>query len=77
MEGDNSASSPYIPVCQTITEGGERSWALFENGTLVLLQQDALGKDKDVREVATELMKQYGPVYPGSDAGDFRVCTSF
>ncbi|MET9338496.1 hypothetical protein [Nonomuraea sp. NPDC003804] len=43
------------------------SWVLFANGTCVILTEPA----DDLAEQATELLREYGPVRPGTPAGDF------
>jgi hypothetical protein len=48
------------------------SWVLYKNGTCVILK-DVAG---NLAEEANKIMKQYGPVYPGSPAGDFTVMSS-
>lgn len=47
-----------------------KDWVLFSNGTYIILE-DTLIKDK--KEKAIEIMKEYGPVYPGSPAGDMNI----
>ncbi len=44
-----------------------RSWVLFEKGTCVICTDP----DKDPKEYALEIMKEWGPVYVGTSAGDF------
>lgn len=52
---------------------GKNPWVLFENGTVVILANEA-GKNRDentLSELAIELLKEWGPVHAGSSAGDF------
>lgn len=45
------------------------SWVLFSNGTCVVIK-DA---DKNIRNNAKEILKNFGPVIPGTDLADFSV----
>jgi hypothetical protein len=45
-------------------------WVLFSNGTYVIIEDSTV---QDAAGFATKIIKQYGPVYPGSPAGDFGV----
>jgi len=44
---------------------------LFENGTYIIF--DDISTISDIEKEAIELMKEFGPVYAGSSAGDFNV----
>ncbi|MFD1936999.1 MULTISPECIES: hypothetical protein [Nonomuraea] len=44
-----------------------KSWALFANGTCVILMEPA----DDLAEQAKELLSRYGPVQAGTPAGNF------
>jgi hypothetical protein len=46
-----------------------RNWVLFSNGTVVVI--DDMTKEENLKEKAIKHMKELGPVYPGSEAGDF------
>lgn len=46
-------------------------WVLFENGTYIVF--DNADTIPNIEEMAIELMKEYGPVFPGGPAGDFNV----
>jgi hypothetical protein len=61
--------SELIETWRRIIVGGHKSWALFSNGTCVILTQPK----GDLGLQALELMKMYGPVHAGSPAGDFSV----
>lgn len=52
-----------------IIQGSEKSWVLFRNGTCVIFG----GPEGDLVAQATELMKEWGPVYVGTPAADFDV----
>jgi hypothetical protein len=56
-----------VTAWRDIINSPEKSWALFENGTCVVLME--LGDDLVAQ--ATELPRENGPVYPGSSFGDF------
>jgi len=45
-------------------------WVLFANGTYIIIEDSTV---KDESTYCTEIMKEYGPVYVGSPAGDFSV----
>jgi hypothetical protein len=49
--------------------GSTKPWVLFRHGTCVL-PEVATG---DLRELAIDLMRTWGPVVPGTSAGDFNV----
>jgi hypothetical protein len=49
--------------------GSEKSWALFEHGTCVIL----MVPEADLQRQAAELMRKWGPVHGGTPAGDFSV----
>ena len=46
-----------------------KTWVIFKNGTVVICSEP----DKDPREYALDLMKNWGFVAPGSSHGDFSV----
>ncbi len=46
-----------------------RKWAIFRYGTTVLCQEE----NKDPEEHALEVLKEWGPVVPGTPLGDFNV----
>lgn len=48
-----------------------QDWVLFQNGTYIIF--DSIDIDTDMEAEAVALMKQYGPVYAGGEAGDFAV----
>jgi hypothetical protein len=61
--------SELIENWRRIIVGGHKSWALFSNGSCVILMRP----EGDLRLQAVELMKTYGPVHAGGPAGDFSV----
>ncbi|MFI6515638.1 hypothetical protein ACIBF1_08785 [Spirillospora sp. NPDC050679] len=56
-----------VEVWRTVVLGDDKSWVLFENGTCVIV----LDHEGDLAERATEILREYGPVYAGSPAADF------
>lgn len=48
-----------------------QDWVLFKNGTYIIF--DNADTISDIKAEAIKSMKKYGPVYPGSQAGDFGV----
>ncbi len=58
-----------IEVWRQIITDARKSWVLFENGTCVILMQPG----DDLAAQAVALMKEWGPVHPGSSSGDFGV----
>ena len=49
----------------------DRSWVLFEHGTCVVCTDP----ERDPKEYAIEILKEWGPVYAGTSAGDFNPGT--
>jgi hypothetical protein len=58
-----------VQVWRQIIGGDSRSWVLFEHGTCVILSQP----EADLAPQATDLLREWGPVQVGTDAGDFNV----
>lgn len=48
-----------------------QDWVLFENGTYIIF--DNADTISEIKLEAVKLMKEFGPVYAGSPAGDFGV----
>lgn len=46
-------------------------WVLFSNGTVIVF--DSLTKDENIKEKAIRYMKEFGPVWPASEAADFGI----
>lgn len=61
--------SSLIATWRRIIVGDQKSWALFENGTCVILMQP----EDDLAAQAIALLKEWGPVHAGTPAGDFNV----
>ncbi|KAL2869761.1 uncharacterized protein BJX67DRAFT_346931 [Aspergillus lucknowensis] len=63
-------SDPRIPAWREILSDDTKSWVLFEHGTCVIFVEP----DKiDLAAQAREILSKWGPVYPGSSAGDFNI----
>lgn len=58
-----------IEAWRGIIHGPGKSWVLFENGTCVVLTEPG----DDLAGQATALLREWGPVHPGSSFGDFGV----
>ncbi len=57
-----------------VGEGSKgKSWVLFKHGTCVTLASPVRGSAQELAVQATALMKEWGPVVPGTPAGDFDV----
>jgi hypothetical protein len=65
----NHESAKLVEVWRKIIVGDHKSWVLFRNGTCVIFKEPTT----DLRAKALELMREWGPVYVGTPAGDFRV----
>lgn len=62
-------SRELIETWRKIIAGKEKSWVLFENGTIVILMKS----EDDLEKQAISLMKEFGKVLAGTPAGDFSV----
>lgn len=60
-----------VAVWQRILAPSGTSWALFENGTCVVLREPA----GELADQAVTVLREFGPVHVGSPAGDFNVLT--
>lgn len=68
---NSKINNQLITLWRNIIVGDDKSWVLFENGTCVILMEPEI----DLSAQAVKLMKEWGPVYPGSSAGDFSTIT--
>jgi hypothetical protein len=66
---EREEGSALVEAWRAIIVGEGKSWVLFANGTCVILMEPAA----DLGEQATALLKEWGPVHPGSPAADFSV----
>lgn len=48
-----------------------QDWVLFKNGTYIIF--DDITTVHNVKDEAMKLMKEFGPVFAGSSAGDFNT----
>ena len=58
-----------LQAWKKIWDPNKCSWVLFAHGTCVVFADDA----NNVRERAVEIMRAYGPVHVGCEAGDFTI----
>ena len=63
----------YVEAWRRTIIGENKSWVIFKHGTCVVLVDP--GPDADLAAEAVEILRQYGPVYAGSAAGDFGTIT--
>jgi len=68
---DEIETNRMIAIWREILVKEENSWVMFEHGTCVIL----LEPEEDIRAQAIVIMKMWGPVVPGTSAGDFKVDT--
>jgi hypothetical protein len=54
-----------------VINGPDKSWVVFENGTCVVLTDPA----DDLAGQAVAILREHGPVHPGSSYGDFGTIT--
>ena len=59
----------YVEIWRKLIIGDNKSWALFENGTCVILMEPK----EDLAAQAIDIMKEYGPVHVGTASADMRV----
>lgn len=62
-----ASADDLVGIWRRIIVGDRKSWVLFAHGTCVVLVDPA----EDLARQAVEILRAYGPVYPGSPAGDF------
>ena len=58
-----------IDICQQVLSSNPHSWVLFDQGTVVFLQDPA----DNLCQQAIELLQEWVPVHPGSASGDFNT----
>ncbi len=68
---DEAEINRMIAIWREILVEEEKSWVMFEHGTCVIL----LEPEEDLKTQAKEILKVWGPVVPGTSAGDFMVDT--
>ena len=76
MEASATAAQEqrYIAAWKELLRGfaGMTGFAVFSHGSVVILK-GANDSEEAARAEALEVMKRYGPVFPGSEAGDFNT----
>lgn len=58
-----------VNIYKKIIEPKFKDWVIFEHGTCVIIYKS----QGDLKKEATETLKKYGPVSPGSSSADFQV----
>ena len=76
MEGETQGQR-YIDMWKKLLEGfaGMSGFAVFSHGSAVILKRPH-ATEESAKEEALEVMRQYGPVFPGSEAGDFNTTST-
>ena len=76
MEGETQGQR-YTDMWKKLLEGfaGMSGFAVFSHGSAVILKRPH-ATEESAKEEALEVMKQYGPVFPGSEAGDFNTTST-
>ncbi len=59
-------------IIQNTPERQGKPWVVFRHGTCVILMEGASSKE-DATTKATQIITEYGPVYPGTYTADFNV----
>lgn len=59
-------------IIQNTPERQGKPWVVFRHGTCVILMEGASSKE-DATTKATQIMTQYGPVWPGTHTADFNI----
>jgi len=67
----------YINMWKELLEGfaNMRGFVVFSHGSVVILEESH-DTEESAREEALDVMKKYGPVFPGCEAGDFNTTSS-
>ncbi|MCU7730227.1 hypothetical protein ODJ79_41475 [Actinoplanes sp. KI2] len=64
-------TDPLVVTWRQIIVGDEKSWVLFKHGTCVILVEPG----DDLAEQAVAVLREFGPVQPGSPSADFGTIT--
>lgn len=67
--GTSSYNKKLIDVWKDSINGDDKSWVLFENGTIVIL----LEPEEDLAKQAKELLSEWGKVQVATPSADFSV----
>lgn len=62
-------SEELIAVYKKVIEPKLKNWAVFENGTCVIIYNHKNG----LKAEATEVLKKYGQIIPGTPSADFTI----
>ena len=75
-------TDPLVETWRQIIVGDEKSWVLFKHGTCVILVDpagdpatDGQAGGDDLAGRAVAVLREFGPVLPGSPAADFGTTT--
>ncbi|EYF00128.1 hypothetical protein [Chondromyces apiculatus] len=69
MAGEDDEVQALVETYRKVLVGAHKSWALFAQGTCVILM-DPKG---DLAEQAKRILAEWGPVQAGTPSGDFEV----
>lgn len=58
-----------VSIWKEIINNDDETWIIFEKGTCIIL----LEPEEDLEKQAITLLKEWGPVVPGTSLGDFNV----
>ena len=65
---NNEKLNSLIDIWRRIVDD-DKSWVMFEHGTCIILKEP----QDDLQAQANEILKEWGPVVPGTSLGDFDV----
>ena len=68
---DPGDAESIVDVWRRIIAGDGKTWVTFRHGTCVVVTDPAANP----AEHATRLLREWGPVHPGTSSGDFSVVT--
>ena len=72
MKETNLTKEELIKQVQLAINPKFKNWILFKNGTFVIIEDIS---EEEIETAGIEKMKEFGPVYVGSEAADFRTIT--
>ena len=67
--GLNIMSQQLIEIIRRLLDSFEKPWALFKNGTCVIMPEP----EGDPKEQAIDILREWGSVHVGGPAGDFNT----
>ena len=71
MERNNLTKEALIKHIKLAINPHFENWVLFKNGTYIIIEE--IPNDKTIEAIATQEMKEFGPVHAGGPAGDFNT----